>query len=150
LVSTGTCSSLDLNDLRRSICVVEPATEKALTKRSLWLFVSLAVCFSAASALAYLGYMGQGIAAGAVLGLPGREQDVAAYQRDAMHWLVASLLSQVGVVGSLLPLVRISPNDRPWASVAARLLATIVFAIVLTFVVAGVMSAVAQLTHKYL
>ena len=47
---------------------------------------------SIAAAFAYLTYMGNGIAAGAIIGLPGREGDVAVAQHPAVVWLGISAL----------------------------------------------------------
>jgi len=63
-----------------------------------WIVACLAVALSAAAALAYLASMSNGIAAGAIIGLPGREADVALMQHRAGVSLVISALFQAGVV----------------------------------------------------
>src|SRR3974377_2162818 len=55
-----------------------------------WALGACAVLVSAASALALLNYIGQGIVVGDLLGLRGREADVATAQRWANFWLMAS------------------------------------------------------------
>ena len=55
-----------------------------------WILGTCAVLLSAASAFSYLGCIGQGIVVGDLLGLRGREADVAIAQRWATYWLVAS------------------------------------------------------------
>lgn len=48
----------------------------------LWFLTAASVLLSIASAFSCLMYMGQGIAVGALVGLPGREADIA----FAQHW----------------------------------------------------------------
>ena len=112
-----------------------------LTKK-VYLFAAIALCLAAASALAFFGYMAQGIAAGALIGLPGREQDVAQYQHQAMPWFVASLLFQVGLVGCLVLLFRLVPDEKPIAGVGVRLFWAVVFGPLLTLLIADVMTSV--------
>jgi hypothetical protein len=52
------------------------ADGRAATSR-IWILGSIAALFSIACAFSYFFYMGQGILVGALLGLPGREGDVA-------------------------------------------------------------------------
>jgi hypothetical protein len=56
-----------------------------------WIPGSIAVLLSIACAFSYIAYMGQGIIAGALLGLPGRQGDVAFAQHRAAYWFLASL-----------------------------------------------------------
>jgi hypothetical protein len=55
---------------------------------------------SVASAFSYIGYIGQGIAVGDLFGLRGREVDVAAAQQWATYWLLASVFSLAGSIGT--------------------------------------------------
>jgi len=71
-----------------------------------WIVACLAVALSVAAALAYLAYMSNRIAAGAIIGLPGREADVALMQHHAGVSLVISALFQAGVVIVLFSLLR--------------------------------------------
>ena len=71
-----------------------------------WMLACLAGAFSFAAALAHLAYVGNGIAAGAIIGLPGREGDVTAAQHHAVVWLGISALFQFGVVIALFWLLR--------------------------------------------
>jgi hypothetical protein len=57
----------------------------------LWGLGTLAVLLSAAAAFSYLFCMANGIGAGDLIGLKGREQDVLAAQRWARFWFTASV-----------------------------------------------------------
>ena len=69
---------------------MEAALSRTSTSR-IWISGALALLLSIACAFCYFGYMGQGIAAGALIGLPGREGDVAIAQHRATFRLMASL-----------------------------------------------------------
>ena len=101
-----------------------------------WLVAALALCLAAASAFAFFGYMAQGIAAGALIGLPGREQDVAQYQHQAMPWFVACFLFQVGLVGCLVLLFGLVSNEEPAAGIGERLLWAVMVGPLLTLLIA--------------
>ena len=76
----------------------------------------MAGAFSITTVLAYMEFMGQGIAAGALIGLPGREADIAIIRHQADVWLAVAAVFQFAVVialFSLLSLLRFgSENDR--------------------------------------
>src|SRR6266436_3309178 len=59
-----------------------------------WVLGTIAVVLSVASAFSY--FIGQGLVVGDLLGLPGREGDVALAQRRATYWLIASLVCLTG------------------------------------------------------
>jgi hypothetical protein len=95
----------------------------------------LAATFSFAAALAYLAYLGNGIAAGAIIGLPGREGDVTAAQHHAVVWLGISALFQFGVVIALFWLLRFGAEaDRLVRFVSRGAVAT-VLSFLTTFIV---------------
>jgi hypothetical protein len=81
---------------------METATDQHDTHR-VWALRAFAVLLCAASAFSYLSYMGQGIVVGDLLGLRGREADVAIAQRRAICWLAASVCCWGGasVAGAL-------------------------------------------------
>jgi hypothetical protein len=62
-----------------------------LIKRRIWISVAIATPLWIASAFSYFLYMAQGIVVGALLGLPGRESDVAFAQNRASQCLLASV-----------------------------------------------------------
>lgn len=72
-----------------------------------WVRVCLAFGFAVFAALACLFWVSNGIVAGALIGLPGREGDVNVAQHHALIWFtlcLVFLLAQVAVVYSLVPL----------------------------------------------
>ena len=68
-----------------------------------WTLGALAVLLSAGTTFSYLRSMGYGIAAGALIGLRGREGDVAYAQHWAMFWFTtaACSLGASGLAGAL-------------------------------------------------
>jgi hypothetical protein len=74
----------------------------------------LAGAFSAAAALAYLAYMANGLAAGAIIGLPGREVDAAVAQHHAIA------VFQLGVVIALFSLLQFGAEANPLVRFASR------------------------------
>ena len=85
-----------------------------------WIVACLAGAFSAAAALAYLAYVANGIAAGAIIGLPGREVDVAVAQHHAAVWLVMCAVFQFGVVIALFSLLRFGAEADRLVRIASR------------------------------
>ena len=67
---------------------MEAALNRTSTLR-IWISGALALMLSIACAFCYFGYIGQGIAIGDMVGLPGREADVALAQHRATYWLMA-------------------------------------------------------------
>ena len=91
-----------------------------------WMIACLAGAFSVAAALVYLEYMGNGIAAGAIIGLLGREADVAVMQHHAVAWLGVCALFQFGVVIALFSLFRFGAEaDRLVLYVSRAAVATV-------------------------
>jgi hypothetical protein len=66
--------------------------------RRIWISTAIATPLSIASALSFLFYIGQGIVAGDLLGLPGRESDVAIAQQWAARWLFGSFCLLAGAI----------------------------------------------------
>ncbi len=62
-----------------------------IIKRRIWIATAIAMPLSIASAFSYVAYMAQGIVVGALLGVPGRESDVAFAQHLAGKWLLGSV-----------------------------------------------------------
>jgi hypothetical protein len=79
-----------------------------------WTVACLAGAFSAAAALAYLAYMANGLAAGAIIGLPGREVDAAVAQHHAIA------VFQLGVVIALFSLLQFGAEANPLVRFASR------------------------------
>src|ERR1700692_2455634 len=60
--------------------------------------LGLAGLLAVVSAGSWAGYMGQGIAYGSIVGLPGREQDLATLGARAIRFLVIALGSEASAV----------------------------------------------------
>jgi hypothetical protein len=69
---------------------METATDRRGASR-FWALGTLAVLLSVGAAFSYLHSMGYGMAAGDLIGLRGREGDVAYAQRWAMFWFVTAV-----------------------------------------------------------
>ncbi len=113
---------------------------KALTDQKytvrLLVLGACAVLLSAASAFTFLNYIGQGIVVGALLGLRGREADVAIAQRWAIFWLSASCACFVGSSVAAALASPIDPDAPRVAKFAARLVVSATLSLVLTVLIA--------------
>src|SRR5882672_6945685 len=69
---------------------MKTATDRQDTRR-LWGLGALSVLLSAGAGFSYLHSMGYGIAAGELIGLRGREGDIAFAQRWATVWLTTAV-----------------------------------------------------------
>src|SRR5450432_2773431 len=104
-----------------------------------WIVACLAGAFSSVAALAYLFYITNGIVAGALIGLAGRETDVAVAQHHAIVWLVVCAVFQFGAVIALFSLLGFGAEADGLVRLASRGLVATVLSCVTTFVVAVVM-----------
>ena len=100
-----------------------------------WIVASLAGILATVAALAYLAYIANGIAAGAIIGLPGREVDVAVAQHHAIVWLVTCAVFQFGVVIALFSLLRFGAEADRLVRFASRGVVATLLSFVTTFVV---------------
>jgi hypothetical protein len=99
----------------------------------------LAVVFIGAAGFALIAYMSQGIAIGDVIGVPGRESDIAAMQRYAQSWLIVFALSEMAASAAVASLMTFGGEATRGARFVARGLVGIIVAGVATAgVVAGV------------
>ncbi|MGA3093240.1 MAG: hypothetical protein ABSD75_31985 [Terriglobales bacterium] len=109
---------------------------KTLTDRQdavrFWGLGALSVLLSAGAAFSYLHSMGYGIAAGDLIGVRGREGDVAYVQRWATVWLMTAVccLGVSSLAGALATSIY---ED---AARVSRLIARLVVASVVSFVLA--------------
>ncbi len=117
--------------------------------RRTWLGWVLAVGFAAGVALLYSGYMGNGIAAGALIGLPGRESDVAIAQRNASYLFTAALLLQFGVAVVLYFLLDFAVDAARPTRFAVRSLVAGLISFPFTFFVTAVMVAAFRLLKPF-
>ena len=95
----------------------------------------MAGVFATVAALAYLAYLANGIAAGAIIGLPGREVDIAVAQHHAIVWLVLCAVFQFGVVIALFSLLRFGAEADRFVRFASRGVVATLLSFVTTFVV---------------
>ena len=111
------------------------------TSRLKWLLWLLAVGFAASAALSYCGYVGNGIAAGSLIGLPGREGDVAKAQQYAGLWLGAAVMFQAGVVLDLYFLLGFSADAIRPSHFMVRALVAVLISFPFTLLVTAIMAA---------
>ena len=118
---------------------MEPICRTGEPRSARWMIACLAAAFSLAAALAYLAYLGNGIAAGAIIGLPGREGDVTVAQHHAVGWLGISALFQFGVVIALFLLLRFGAEADRLVRFASRGAVETVLSFLTTFIVGVIM-----------
>ena len=104
-----------------------------------WAFVASAVVLGCCAGVAYVCSMANGIVAGALIGLPGREVDVAAAQRNAKAWLAATAMLVVASASAFYPLLRFGQE----AAILVRSLSRIVVAVAIVASLAAVTVVVA-------
>jgi hypothetical protein len=73
--------------------------------------IALAFIGSAATVVSYLCAVANGIAAGALIGLPSRVADVIVVQRHAKYWSYVAIGFQLLVIAVVSPLVPPGPSD---------------------------------------
>ena len=66
-----------------------------------WLRLTLAIVGGIGAAFALIVYLANGIVVGDLIGVHGRDHDIAIAQRDASIGLLSGVLLQLGVVGAL-------------------------------------------------
>jgi hypothetical protein len=114
---------------------MEPIRRAGKSPIATWIVACLAGACSAAAALAYLAYMGNGVAAGAIIGLPGREVDVVVAQHHALVWLVMCAVFQFVVVVVLFSLLRFGAEADRLVRFASRGVVATCLSFVTTLVV---------------
>lgn len=109
------------------------------TTLHIWVLGTIAVLLSVASAFSYFLHIGQGIVVGDLLGLQGREADVALAQHRYTYWLIACLTCLTGsIVTTALALPYYADASRP-ARFIARLILASIFSLASTVLI-GVVS----------
>ena len=129
---------------------MEPIRRASRPRIATWIVACLAGACSAAAALAYLAYVGNGVAAGAIIGLPGREVDVVVAQHHALVWLVMCAVFQFVVVVVLFSLLRFGAEADRLVRLASRGLVATFLSCVTTFVVGVVMFETLNLLRTHL
>jgi hypothetical protein len=95
----------------------------------------LAVTFSIFSSMAYFAYMSNGVVAGALIGLPGREGEIAVAQHNATYWYAAFWAFQLGLVISMFSLLRFGSDAASFPRYLLRGLAAVLLAFPVTIFV---------------
>jgi hypothetical protein len=116
---------------------MKTATESTDTSRFL-VFGALFVLLSAGAAFSYLRSMGYGIVAGDLIGVRGREGDVAFAQRWATVWLTTAVccLGVSGLAGALT--TSIYEDAERLSPLIARLMVALVVSFVLALLIGSV------------
>jgi hypothetical protein len=129
---------------------MEAAAIQATTNRRAWVRVTAAACLSAGSAIAYLAYIGQGIVVGALLDLPGREQEIAIAQHRATYWFMASLFCQTGSMAVIALLLPFASDESPSVRFIVRIVLAVVFSLLLTLFMGVVTFSMVTGLHRFL
>jgi hypothetical protein len=108
-------------------------------RRGVWVRAIAGACLSAASALAYLAYMAQGIVVGALIALPGREQDIVTAEQRGTYWFVVSLFCQSMMIVVIAPLIPFASDEKPVTRLIVRVVFGAVVSLPLTVLVGIVM-----------
>ena len=151
-MSDNACSQQLWNILARIayFSCMEPISRASRPRIATWIVVVLAGAFSTFAALAYLLYMANGIAAGAIIGLPGRETDVLVAQHHATVWLVVCAVFQLGVVIALFSLLRFGADADRLVRLSSRGLVAAFLSCVTTFVVGLIIFETLNLLRPHL
>jgi hypothetical protein len=113
-----------------------------------WALGALAVLLSAGAAFSYLHSMGYGVAAGDLMGLRGREADVAYAQRWATVWLMTAM-SCLGVSSLSAALATSTYEEAAWLPrFVTRLLVALAASFVLAVFIGFVFFALVTATHR--
>jgi hypothetical protein len=112
-----------------------------------WILGTCAVLLSAASAFCYFGCVGQGIAVGDLLGVRGREADVAVMQRWATFWLMASVSCLAGSSVTAALALPIYAEASRLPRFFARLVLTSISSLVLAVLVGLVTFSILTASH---
>ena len=80
---------------------------------AVWVFGVVAVLLSTASAFSYFMYMGQGIAIGDMIGVPGRQGDIALAQHWAAVWLRTCAICLGGSIATGTLALPLYPDASP-------------------------------------
>ena len=93
-----------------------------------WPFVGLAIVGGLGAAFGFIVYVANGIVAGSIIGLTGREHDIAIAQHRSVIGLLSGVLLQFGVAGALLS------SMRREGDLSARILMAVLGSCVVTIV----------------
>ena len=113
-----------------------------------WTLGALAVLLSGGAAFSYLQWMGYGIAAGDLIGLRGRESDVAYDQHWAMVWLMIAV-GCLGVSTLSGALVTSIYEEAAWLPrFVARLVVALAVSFALAVLIGFVLFSIVTASHR--
>ena len=95
-------------------------TQLRLDHFSLWMRWAVALICTTSAALSYIFCMANGMVVGDLIGLPGREQQIALAHHRASMWLGASAILEVGAALAVFSLLEIGSDSDPLARFVAR------------------------------
>jgi hypothetical protein len=114
----------------------------------IWSLGATAVLFSIASAFSYLGYIAQGIVVGDLLGLSGREADVAVAQQRATYWLITSMFCLTGSTLTAAFALPLYADTSRLPRFIARFVLASILSLVLTLFIGVVVLSIVTALHK--
>lgn len=125
------------------------ATLDRQTTLHIWALGTSAVLLSVGSAFSYLLHIGQGIVIGDLIGLPGREAEVALAQHRYAYWLMACLFCLTGSIVTMALALPFCANASRWARLIARFILASIFSLALTVLIGVVsLTIIAALHHS--
>jgi hypothetical protein len=108
---------------------------------------TIAVVLSVASAFSYFNQFAQGFVVGDLLGLPGREGDVALAQHRATHWLIACIVCLAGsIIATALALPFFADASR-LGRLIARFVVASICSLALTLLIGVVVFTIMTTLH---
>jgi hypothetical protein len=129
---------------------MEQIPDQMKPRLATWIGLALMGAFSVASVFSFLAYMSNGIAAGAIIGLPGREMDVMIVQHRAAVWLVVCAVFQFGSVVALFSILRFGAEADRFVRYASRGVVATFLSFVKTLVVGGIIFEMVNLLRPHL
>jgi hypothetical protein len=109
----------------------------------------VAIALAVSAAASYTFYVAQGIVVGALIGLPGRQGDVLLAQHNALYWLAAFAVLQVGLIIAIFSILQFGADATPFARFIGRGTAAAFLSIPATLIGGLVIFAVLQLQRQF-
>jgi hypothetical protein len=98
-----------------------------------WLRLAFVAVCSIGVAFASMAYVSNSIVVGALIGLPGRESDIAHAQHFATSWIVAAVFAQLGVILSVFSLLPVGAESPKFTRITVRICLAIFLSFPITF-----------------
>ena len=113
-----------------------------LTRIPKWLWLILAIALPTGAAFAFMAYVANGMVAGDIIGLRGREHDISIAQHRSGVGLIFCVVLQMGTVGALFGFM-----DEQGGSNLSRVLGAILGSFALTIGCGSVLYFVFSIFH---